>query len=79
MHPHFLLVDEALSTLLADDGLIADLMVSPDVTSQLLGCGKSPGALVTLVAPQPGVHLGHVNLLVLLLTEVSLAVFKITR
>ena len=55
MRPQFLLVDEALSTLLADDGVIADLVVSPDVTSELLGCGECPGALVALVTPQPGV------------------------
>ena len=79
MHLQFRLVHEALSTLLADDRVITDLMVCHDVASQLLGCGKCPGALITLVTPQPSVDFGHVNLLVLLLSEVCLAVFKITR
>ena len=78
MHLQFRLVDEALTTLLADDRVIADLMVCHDVASQLLCCGECPGALVTLVTPQPSVDFGHMNLLVLLLSEVSLAVFKIT-
>ena len=39
VHPQLLLVLEALSTLLADDGVVTDLMRVPDVYSQLLGSG----------------------------------------
>ena len=79
VHPQLLLVLEALSTLLADDGVVADLMRVSYVDSQLLGAGKCPGTLVTLVPHHTSVHPGHVHLLVLQLPEIFIAVLKVTR
>ena len=79
VHSQLLLVLEALSTLLTDDGVLADLVRVPHVLPQLLGAGKGPGALITLVTHHPRVDLGHVNLLVLQLPEILITVLKVTR